>query len=342
MAGVAQPADPIVTGSIVIFHNSTNNTILLGEEGKWVFDSDISGHEFNRHNPVIYQTLPDTTQIATPFGKKQDITLTLEQQTEIAMKPVLDYISKSSQKGKLTPGTNLLFPIIERSSKQTQKAGHTSYKVTPRKQEGGKEGGVKGGLKNASESALECILREIYEEVGEINSGLTSVIVTDSDWIRDPTGSRYVTNIVDSKRVPQPYAIFYKGVNNDQAQKIALVIAGRRSKMIGEMFDLSFKQFPSPATSGNINPQTKSALEKVQAYLSSKRPAAAPAPAPAAAGAPAPTPARFGPGGLFGQAQAPALGPRFGPGGTFARGRGGAKKTRRRITRKRRTTSKRR
>jgi hypothetical protein len=339
MAGVAPPVhatavvipDPIVTGAIVIFHNSTNNTILLGEEGKWVFDSDISGHEFNRRHPVIYQTLPDTAEIVRPTGKKEIITLTLEQQTVIAMKDVLDYISKSSQRSILTPGTNFLIPIIEKSSKQTTKAGYTSYKVTPRKQEGGKEGGVKGGLKNASESALECILREIDEEVGEISRGLSSVIVTDSDWIRDSTGARYVTNIKDNSGNPQPYAIFYKHINNSQAQRIGAAIADRRSKTIGEMFDLSFKQVPPLATRGNINPQTKDALKKVEEYLSSKRSAA-----------PAPAPARFGPGGLFGQAQAPALGPRFGPGGTFARGRGGAKKTRRRTNRKRRTTSKRR
>jgi hypothetical protein len=264
------PSDPIVQGAIILFHHVPTKTILLGEEGKWVFDSDASGSEFYRHHPIIYQTLPDTAQIPSPFGGKQTITLTPEQQTQTAMQPVLAHIAQSSQKSVLTPGTNLLIPIVEKSSKQTTLSGHTTYKVSPRKQFGGKEGCVKGELKNSTETALQCILREIYEEIGEIDKGLDRVTVTDTDWIRDASGARYVTYIKDKSGITHTYAIFYKQLTDLQVRKISSIIADRRGKCIGETFDVGFKHVPLPGSRGNLNPHTKDALEKVQVFLTTQ------------------------------------------------------------------------
>jgi hypothetical protein len=262
MAGL--PPDPVVTGAILILHDTRNNTILMGEEGKELFDDKDKTSNYYRYHPVLTQPLNENLQLGTATRK-----YTLEELTTNILPLIMKHISTYPPSKSYTLGTNLLFPIVALSREKIVPPipNVSNYFSRPRIQVGLKEGCPKGGIK-PGETALECIKREIYEEIGDIFS---VVPLTDKDWIRDGAGNRYVTD-VRQKSGPEPYAIFYKQVNPTQIQAILSITANRRAKFIGEVFDFVFKRSPPPPSPGRddgVNVQTRNAVTKINALLAS-------------------------------------------------------------------------
>lgn len=296
-ATVRLPPDPDVSGAIIIFHNTITNTILIGEEGVFLFDDkDKKSHYYRYNLSALVHPLKEVIDTIDSSGNKIQIQLNREQLTENIIPHITRFIQSHPPKVSVTPGVNLLFPIVAKNRGQsTVSVPNTAdYFSQPRKQSSDKnESCPKGGIK-ANESALQCIKREIYEEIGDIFSGSHPIQIHDSDWIRDSSGKRYTTGGMN------PYAVFYKPLSSSAEETFIMkTISDRRAKYIGEMFDFMFKPVPPivDGRRGGINLQSYSGIEKVNEYLRNQ-------------GRP-----------------------------TFA---GGAKKTRRRTNRNRRTTSKRR
>ena len=262
MAGL--PPDPVITGAVIIFHDTANNTILLGEEGKDLFDDTDKASNYYRYHPVLTQSLVETHRIG-PIVKN----FTREELTAHILPLIMQHITQFPPSKAYTLGTNLLFPIVELSrDKQIPPIPNVStYFSRPRIQVGLKESCPKGGIKSG-ESAIQCIQREVYEEIGDI---FGSVPITEKDWIRDRSGQRYVTDIIH-KGHTEPYAVFYKQVNPAQIQTILMSISNRRAQYIGEVFDFVFKRTPpfvAGIRSSGLNLQSESAITKVNDYLRS-------------------------------------------------------------------------
>ncbi len=266
MAGVAPSPDPDVSGAIIIFHDITTDTILIGEEGIFLFDDKDKKSDYYRYNlGAIVHPLKEIIEMTDGSGNKMQIQLTKEQLTENIIPHILWFIQNHPPKTSVTPGVNMLFPIVAKNRDQpTIPIPNTSnYFSQPRIQPTKKnESCPKGGIK-IGESALDCIKREIYEEIGDISSGANPIQVQDTDWIRDKFGKRYITS---SK---EPYAVFYKPVSPAEVNFIMNLIQSRRAKYIGEIFDFMFKSVP-PAVGGRrggINLHSYSGIEKVNEYL---------------------------------------------------------------------------
>jgi hypothetical protein len=269
MAGVGPPRDPDVSGAIVIFHDITTNTILIGEEGIFLFDDKDKKSDYYRYNlGAIVHPLKETIEMIDRSGNRTQIQLSKEQLTENIIPHILWFIQNHPPKTAVTPGVNMLFPIVAKNRDQPAipVPNTSNYFSQPRIQPSRKnESCPKGGIK-IGESALDCIKREIYEEIGDISSGVSPIQIQDADWIRDSSGKRYITGGMD------PYAVFYKPVSPAQVNFLMNLIQTRRAKYIGEMFDFMFKRVP-PAIGGRrggINLQTYSGIEKLNEYLRSQ------------------------------------------------------------------------
>jgi hypothetical protein len=260
----ALPSDPPVTGAILILHDISNNTILIGDEGKDLFDNSNKSSDYYRYHKILTQPLYETVQTGTQTRK-----FTREELTSHILPIIMGHIHTHPPPKAYTLGTSLLFPIVELSKDQPSPAIPNSayYFSRPRIQEGLKEGCPKGGTKEG-ESATDCIRREVFEEIGDI---FATVPITEKEWIRDTSGKRYVTDIIHLGK-PEPYAIFYKQVNPSQVADILVAIVNRRSNHMGEVFDFTFKRTPAQPAQGQtdgLNKQTRNAIVKVNAYLAS-------------------------------------------------------------------------
>jgi hypothetical protein len=234
------PSDPEIFGAVIVFHDITSNTILIGEEGSFLFnDKDKKSPYYTYNLAALVHPLKETVDVIDKTGNKTSVPLTPEQLTDAIIPSIMDFISKHPPKIAITPGLNLLFPIVAKNKDQPVPPipNVSNYFSQPRIQTRQTESCPKGGIKQG-ETALECILREIYEEIGNIFIGPNSIKIQDKDWIRDSSGKRYTTGGTN------PYAVFYKKVTSAQASFITKTIQDRRTRFIGEMFDFMFKAVP--------------------------------------------------------------------------------------------------
>lgn len=344
MAGVAPPPEPDANGATIIFHCTADDTFLVGEEGNWLVE-DNSPHYFAGDEDIV-------TTCLDPIGKtREQITIEAipnirKQIEDLIDGPKLKKNLPSTVKGKLRDFNEIIYPIVTRDIRNNcpkPVAGgpvlqHYFSYVTKRKNDPLKRslGFPKGGrkkdrtTKQYTESVIECARRELYEEIGNIGAGGEGTLpagagisIDDADFVGyDGTRS-------------EKYAVYYKHISLVQKQLIERVIDRRRNLLIGETFDLRF--IPrSQLKTVKLNEKSKDAKRFIQATP-------APAQAPVS---------RFGQGGIFGLSQKEedrkkalnlqAKGLYIPPNLKQYLRKGGARKTRRRINRKRRTTSKRR
>jgi 8-oxo-dGTP pyrophosphatase MutT (NUDIX family) len=347
MAGVVPP--PEANGATIIFHCTADDTVLVGEEGNWLVE-DNSPHYFAGDEDIV-------TTCLDPTGKTRE-QLTIEAIPRIRQQ-IINLIDDGSKpkknllpnvKAKLSNFNEIVYPIVTRDSRNNcakPVAGGPvlqrffSY-VTKRKSDPTKRslGFPKGGrkkdrtTKQYTESVVECAQRELYEEIGNIGAGGESIL---------PGGGISIDNadFVDyDGKGSEKYAIYYKRITDVEKHLIEHVIDRRRNLLIGETFDVRF--IPrSQLDKIKLNDKSKLAKGFIQA------PPPAPAPVP-------PSPPLVLPAGatipktkserdnarraINLQARGKLVPPHL----RKYLGTGGAKKTRRRITRKRRTTSKRR
>jgi hypothetical protein len=250
MAGVIPL--PEADGATIIFHCTTDDTILVGEEGNWLVEDNMPYYSA-AHTDIV-------TTCLDPTGKTRE-QLTIEAIPKIRQQIVnlIDDVTKPkknlplSVKTKLANYNEIIYPIISRDPRPcsgppvvgglSKPALQRFYSyVTKRKDDPRNRwlGFPKGGRKHPrgsqlyTESVLECAWRELYEELGNIGAGGEGVLSAGGVSIDNADFKGY-----DSKGRDK-YAVYYKRITDVEKRLIEQVIDKRRNVSIGESFDLRF------------------------------------------------------------------------------------------------------
>jgi hypothetical protein len=252
-------------GSLIIFHDSSTNTVLLGEEGLNLFNELDKKHPFFRYNIGIISAClhPNTGGVAGAGRQKTLEELTLEyipifkQNVNSVWSKRPDFIKGLSIKD-LDTYTNVLYPIVARERTQCT-SPLIRYFSNPRvrnpiKTNGFPKGGIKTDkLTGRTETPLECIQREVYEEIGNIDPNLLNSAIN----IGISTAI-YGDNISN-------YTIYYKPVSPSERRDIETAIRNRYANSIGESFDLGFKNIQGL----HLNYHSKNAIVMCNTYFAS-------------------------------------------------------------------------
>lgn len=294
-------------GSLIIFHDTSTNTVLLGEEAINLFNERNNTHPFWIYNINIISAClnPNTGGVATAAGggsrPKTLEELTLEyipifkKNVDPELKNRPGYARGLTTMLALNDSKKVLYPIVAKERTPCTDASLVRYFSNPRIRNPAKINGFpKGGAKTnrntgIMETPLQCMKREVDEELGNIDPALVD------------TANHIGISTVEHKDNISNYTIYYKSVTPAQRREIETAIRNRYAASIGESFDLGFKNIRGL----NLNQHSLNAVVMCNTHIDYlARTAITPVPS--------------------------------------IRLLGGAKKTRRRITRKRRTTSKRR
>jgi hypothetical protein len=246
MAGVVPP--PEANGATIIFHCMEDDTILIGQEGKWLVEDNIP-HYFAADEDIV-------TTCLDPTGKNRE-QLTIEA-IPLIRQQITNFITHHVNNNtpsirfdlniipKLTDSNQIIYPLVTKDSRDCLLPNgaihpllqrYFSY-VTKHKEIGNRVYGFpKGGRKKLrgayTESVLDCARRELYEEIGNIGAGgegirAGGVSIDNADFVG-----------YDGTEINK-YAVYYKRITLAEKQIIENVITLRKRLSIGESFDLMF------------------------------------------------------------------------------------------------------
>jgi hypothetical protein len=248
MAGVGPSVAPkkVEYGSLIIFHDTSTNTVLLGEEAINLFNEKDKKHPFWIYNINIISAClnPNTGGVATAAGGSRPKTLeelTLEY-IPIFKKNVSPVWIKRPEYARglttvfaLDDSKKALYPIVAKERTPCTDISLVRYFSNPRIRNPAKKNGFpKGGAKTNKdtgimETPLQCMKREVYEEIGNIDPALVD------------TAKHIGISTVEHEDNISNYTIYYKPVTPAQRSEIETAIRDRYAESIGESFDLGFK-----------------------------------------------------------------------------------------------------
>lgn len=216
-------------GALIIYHEDGTDNILLGKEGKYIWDEDpLTVEHLNAQR--IHHSKIDLKDFKVH-----------ENLTKEVVKKVRAQLNKENPSS-----INFLWlvpPVVKSSVQKNAPEGQITYSSHARKERRDTGYGPPKGGAESGETSVDTILREIQEEIGNLDKDIL------------PKKSDEYDKTTDEKA----YTIFYKKVTSAQAREIEQEIQRRYAEHIGEMFDLKFRN------KDEGNSLTKEALSKIKA-----------------------------------------------------------------------------